>query len=139
MLRLGSNLFQMRSVRNDDILLSRLKLLVVMARAYLQEASLGNTSIRSIIRNAGQIIRLQSDWNVHLSKFQISPQAQKNIDIDHIFYQRIKLLAVMVKSIAQGNPLGTRRRAALQNNIDYICEILPHLQPLHRTVLTVIK
>ncbi len=110
-----------------------------MARAYLQEASLGNTSIRSIIRNAGQIIRLQSDWNVHLSKFQISPQAQKNIDIDHIFYQRIKLLAVMVKSIAQGNPLGTRRRAALQNNIEYICEILPHLQPLHRTVLTVIK
>ena len=30
MLRLGSNLFQMRSVRNDDILLSRLKLMVVM-------------------------------------------------------------------------------------------------------------
>ena len=113
--------------------------MVVMARAYLQEASLGKTSIRSIIRNTGHISHLLMDWNAHLSKFQVNPQTQKNIDIDHIFYQRIKLLAIMVKSIAQGNPLGTRRRAALQNNIDYICEILPHLQPLHRTVLTVVK
>ena len=139
MLRLGSNLFQMRSVRKDDILLSRLKLMVVMARAYLQEASLGKTSIRSIVRNAGQISHLLMDWNAHLSKLQVNSQAQKNIDIDHIFYQRIKLLAIMVKSIAQGNPLGTRRRAALQNNIEYICEILPHLQPIHQTVLTVVK
>jgi len=139
MLRLGSNLFQMRSVRNDDILLSRLKLMIVMAQAYLQEASLGKTSIRSIVRNAGQISHLLTHWNVHLSKLQINPQSHKNVDIDHIFYQRIKLLAIMVKSIAQGNPLGTRRRAALQNNIDYICEILPHLQPLHQTVLTVVK
>jgi hypothetical protein len=129
----------MRSVRNDDILLSRLKLMVIMARAYLQEASLGKTSIRSIIRNAGHLSHLLMDWNVHLNKLQINPQAQKNIDIDHIFYQRIKLLAIMVKSIAQGNPLGTRRRVALQNNLDYISEILPHLQPLHQTVLTVVK
>ena len=110
-----------------------------MARAYLQETSLGKTSIRSVARNAGQVSRLLMDWNAHLSKLQINPQAQKNIDIDHIFYQRIKLLAIMVKSIAQGNPLGIRRRAALQNNVDYISEILPHLQPLHRTVLTVVK
>ncbi len=110
-----------------------------MARAYLQEASLGKTSIRSIVRNAGQLSHLLMDWNAHLSKLQIDPHAQKNIDIDHIFYQRIKLLAIMVKSIAQGNPLGVRRRTALQNNLDYICEILPHLQPLHQTVLTVVK
>jgi len=110
-----------------------------MARAYLQEASLGKTSIRSIIRNTGHISHLLMDWNAHLSKFQVNPQTQKNIDIDHIFYQRIKLLAIMVKSIAQGNPLGTRRRAALQNNINYISEILPHLQPHHQAVLTVVK
>jgi len=139
MLRLGSNLFHMRSVRNDDILISRLKLLVIMAKAYLQEASLGNHSLRSIIRNAGEVSHFLLDWNAHLSEIEISPEAEKNIDIDHIFYQRIKLLSIMVKSIAQGNPLGTHRRTALKSNVEYLCEIIPHLQPVHRTVLSVVK
>lgn len=139
MLRLGSNLFQMRTVCDDDILISRLKLLVIMAKAYLQEVSLGNNSLKSIIRNAGHVSKLMSEWHTHLKHIEINKDSDKNIDVDHIFYQRIKLLSIMVRSIAQGNPLGNRRRTALKNNIDYIAEILPHLQPAHRVTLTVVK
>ena len=139
MLRLGSNLFQMRTVRDDDILISRLRLLIVMARAYLQDTSLGNYSLRSIIRNAGQVNYFLSDWHAYLNRLENNRKSPVNIDTDHIFYQRIKLLSVMVKSIAQGNPLGIRRKAALKSNVQYISEILPYLQPFHRTALSVVK
>ncbi len=139
MLRLGSNLFQMRNVRDDDILISRLRLLIVMAKAYLQEVSLGNYSLRSIVRNAGHVSYFMSDWHVYLNHLEIKQASPINFDVDHIFYQRIKLLSIMVKSIAQGNPLGIHRKAALKSNIDYISEILPYLQPFHRTALSVVK
>jgi hypothetical protein len=139
MLRLGSNLFQMRTVRDDDILISRLKLLIIMAKAYLQDVSLGNYSLRSIIRNAGHVSYFLSDWNANLNHIESSRKSRINFNIDHIFYQRIKLLSIMVKSIAQGNPLGIHRRTALKSNVDYISEILPNLQPVHRTALSVVK
>jgi len=139
MLRLGSNLFQMRTVRDDDILISRLRLLIVMAKAYLQDASLGNHSLRSIIRNAGHVSYFLSDWQTYLKHLESNQKSPVNFDTDHIFYQRIKLLSVMVKSIAQGNPLGIHRRVALKSNVEYISEILPYLQPFHRTALSVVK
>ena len=139
MLRLGSNLFQMRTVRDDDILISRLRLLIVMAKAYLQDTSLGNYSLRSIIRNASQVSYFLSNWQSYLNHLESNQKSPINIDIDHIFYQRIKLLSIMVKSIAQGNPLGIHRKAALKSNVDYVSEILPYLQPFHRTTLSVVK
>ena len=139
MLRLGSNLFQMRTVSDDDILISRLKLLIIMGKAYLQGASLGNYSLRSIIRNTGHVSYLLSDWNDHLSHMESSRGSQINFGTDHIFYQRIKLLSIMLKSIAQGNPLGIHRKTALKSNVDYIADILPQLQPIHRPALSVVK
>jgi len=129
----------MRSVRDDDILISRLRLLIVMAKAYLQDTSLGNYSLRSIIRNAGQVSCFLSNWQTYLNHLESGQEIPVNIDIDHIFYQRIKLLSIMVKSVAQGNPLGIHRRAALKSNVDYVSEILPYLQPFHRTALSVVK
>jgi hypothetical protein len=129
----------MRTVRDDDILISRLRLLIVMAKAYLQDTSLGNYSLRSIIRNAGQVSYFLSDWHTYVHHFERRQDASINVDIDHIFYQRIKLLSIMVKSIAQGNPLGIHRKTALKSNVDYISEILPYLQPYHRTALSVVK
>ena len=139
MLRLGSNLFHMRTVSDDDILISRLKLLIVMAKAYLQDASLGSYSLRSIIRNAGHVSYFLSDWNDHLNHMEKNRNTQINFGTDHIFYQRIKLLSIMLKSIAQGNPLGIHRKTALKSNVDYIAEILPQLQPVQRPALSVIK
>jgi len=110
-----------------------------MAKAYLQDASLGNYSLRSIIRNTGQVSYFLSDWHTYLNRLECNQKSPINIDTDHIFYQRIKLLSVMVKSIAQGNPLGIHRKAALKSNVEYISEILPYLQPFNRTALSVAK
>ena len=139
MLRLGSNLFHMRTIRDDDILISRLKLLIIMAKAYLQDTSLGSYSLRSIIRNAGHVSYFLSDWNAHLNHMKSNRNTQINFGTDHIFYQRIKLLSIMLKSITQGNPLGIHRKTALKSNVDYIAEILPQLQPVQQTALSVVK
>ena len=139
MLRLGSNLFRMRTVRDDDILISRLRLLIIMAKAYLQNTALGNYSLCSIIRNTGHVNNFLSNWHLYLKHLEIKQTSPVNFDIDHIFYQRIKLLSIMVKSVAQGNPLGLHRKAALKSNVDYISEILPYLRPYHRTALSVVK
>ena len=64
------------------------------------------------------------DWNGYFNNFRSSPESKRVLDVDHIFYQRIKLLAIMAKSIADGSPMGQHRRMALRNNIDYICETL---------------
>lgn len=139
MLRLGSNLFRMRTLRDDDILISRLRLLIVMAKAYLQDVPLGNYSLRSIIRNAGHVTYFLSDWSNYLNHLEKDQASPINFDNDHIFYQRVKLLSIMVKSIAQGNPLGIHRKLALKSNVDYVSEILPHLHPFCRTALAVVK
>jgi hypothetical protein len=110
-----------------------------MAKAYLQDTSLGNYSLRSIIRNAGQVSYFLSDWHRYLNHLESNKNSPLNVKTDHIFYQRIKLLAVMVKSMAQGNPLGVHRKSALKSNVEYISEILPYLQPFHRTTLSVVK
>ena len=53
-----------------------------------------------------------------------APESNKLLEVDHIFYQRVKLLAIMAKSFAEGSPVGQHRRMAIRNNIDYICEAL---------------
>jgi hypothetical protein len=110
-----------------------------MAKAYLQDTPLGNYSLRSIVRNAGQVSYFLSDWHTYLNRIESNPKSPINFDTDHIFYQRTKLLSVMVKSIAQGNPLGLHRKAALKSNVEYISEILPYLRPFHKTALSVVK
>jgi hypothetical protein len=129
----------MRHVGENDILISRLKLLVIMAKVYLQDGIIGKHSVRSIIRNTGHLAKFLSNWYHHLNTIEVDKHVQRSIDLDHIFYQRIKLLAIMVKSIAEGTPLAEHRKIALKNNVEYICDILPYLHVAHRPNLSVIK
>ena len=139
MLRLGSNLFRMRVPRDDDILLSRLRLLVIIAKAYLIDYPFGIVSLRSIHRNSQHVAGLLANWYDVLSNINSGDDLNQKINIDHIFYQRIKLLAIMVKSFADGNPMGPYRKSALKNNIEYLSEILPHLQSIHKANLSIVK
>ena len=47
-----------------------------------------------------------------------------NMTYDHLFYQRVKLLAVMVKAAAKGFPMGEHRRLSMEENMDIICQSL---------------
>ena len=55
MIKLGSASVRMRAMSDDDIFSSRLKLLIIMAKAYLKDCPLGNYRKKAIIENANHV------------------------------------------------------------------------------------
>ena len=48
----------------------------------------------------------------------------------HVFFQRVKLLAVMAKAFADDHPMGFYRKKALEDNLEQICEEITFNQQL---------
>ena len=124
MKRIGAARQDMKKIQHHHVFLSRLRLLFIMAKAFTGDYPLGELRLRAIARNAETVVRDCVDWNGYDNNFRSSPESNKLLEVDHIFYQRVKLLAIMAKSFAEGSPVGQHRRMAIQNNIDYICEAL---------------
>jgi hypothetical protein len=116
----------MTKVQRHHVFLSRLQLLIIMAKAYLENYPLGENRLKAMIRNADIVSRDCVDWNGYYNNFRSSTESKRILETDHIFYQRVKLLAIMTKSFATGNPVGQHRRMAIRNNIEYICEALQY-------------
>lgn len=122
----------MRKLLKDDIFLLRLKLLIIMCKAYLKNYPMGKYRKKSIIENARSVFELLPQISSgyaercgHLFNFQTYAESkeEKNLYFD-VFQQRIYLLAVMAKALAEGSPMGYFRAKALKDNIDSICEII---------------
>jgi len=124
MKRFGASRQDMKNLQHHDVFLSRLRLLVIMAKAYIGNYPLGDHRLKAVARNAETVARDCVDWNGYFNNFRSSQESKRMLDVDHIFYQRVKLLAIMAKSFADGSPVGQHRRMAIRNNIDYICEAL---------------
>ena len=124
MKRIGAARQDMKKIQHHHVFLSRLRLLVIMAKAFTGDYPLGELRLRAIARNAETVVRDCVDWNGYYNNFRSSPESNKLLEMDHIFYQRVKLLAIMAKSFAEGSPVGSHRRMAIKNNVDYICEAL---------------
>lgn len=124
MIKLGSTPIRSRSLGRKNIFFSRLKLLVIMAKAFLEYCPMGEYRMRAVIRNADEVAKDCVDWNGYFQNFRASTESGAMLALDHIFFQRVKLLAIMTKSFAENNPMGQHRRMAVRNNIDYICDTL---------------
>ena len=124
MKRFGAARQNMKEIQHQHVFLSRLRLLIIMAKAFTENYPLGEHRLKAIARNAETIARDCVDWNGYYNNFRSSPKSNKLLEVDHIFYQRVKLLAIMAKAFAEGSPVGQHRRMAIRNNIDYICDAL---------------
>mgnify|MGYP001814001137 CR=1 FL=1 len=124
MKRFGAARQGMKQIQHHHVFLSRLRLLIIMAKAFTGNYPMGEHRLKAISRNAETVVRDCVDWNGYHNNFRSNPESNKMLEVDHIFYQRVKLLAIMAKSFAQGSPVGQHRRMAIQSNIDYICEAL---------------
>ena len=67
------------------------------------------------------------DWKGQRDNFRSNSEYKNVLHLDHIFFERVKLLAVMAKSLAQGNPMGHHRQMALNKNIDDLCDMLQYV------------
>ncbi|MFZ1985612.1 MAG: hypothetical protein WAU91_14435 [Desulfatitalea sp.] len=111
----------------DDLFISRLKLIVIMAEAYLDGFPLGEHRRQAILENAHHI----TQGSIALGGLNSGAQHDCNPltlssgrEYDHVFYQRVKLLAVMVTAVAKGFPMGENRKAAMRENLESICQTL---------------
>jgi hypothetical protein len=131
MIKSGPTPGEMRVMTIDDIFLSRLKLLIIMAKAYLKNYPIGRYRKSAIIDNAHHVfyhsLQLISETNFsenHESESQSVITSEIEIEKERVFHQRVRLLAVMVKAVAENRLTENFRKKALQENLDRICDTL---------------
>lgn len=125
MIRLGSENGQMKALTRDDVFIVRLNLLVIMSQAYLKGFPVGSIRAKAIIENSRIIAREIIDWTGgEFTNFRSDNEIRGDRALNHIFYQRVRLLAVMAAGFADGAPMGHFRCRALLENIEYICSTL---------------
>ena len=122
MIRLGPVSEEMRAMTWDDIFLSRLKLLIIMVKAYLKKFPIGAYRKLAIIENANRVF-YHSMQLVH-SEIHPSVPSEVEAEEEQEFHRRVQLLAVMAKELAEDRLTGHIRVMALKDNLDRICEIL---------------
>lgn len=131
MLRLGSPHDHTREMDLDDIFAARLKLLIVMGKAFLKGFPLGEYRRQAMLENAKHIEAESIDLGGPIidPPHTNPPSQEGDMEFDHVFFQRAKLLAVMIKAVAKGFPMGEHRKKAMQENLDIICQILTFNSP----------
>ena len=127
MIRLGSSPPETREMDLDDIFFSRLKLMIIMAKAFLEDYPLGKHRSRAMLENAKHIEMdaTQIGAPTATNSFFYS-EPSENVLHNHIFLQRVKLLAAMLKAVAKGYSMGKDRKTAMKKNLDAICQTLIH-------------
>ncbi|MBW2175768.1 MAG: hypothetical protein JRF32_05330 [Deltaproteobacteria bacterium] len=122
MIRLGAEPSKMREIELDDVFLSRLQLLIIMSKAYLNGYPLGRHRIKSILENAKHVKMEAVGLDEDLELFGEDESTENGLGFDSAFYQRVKLLAVMAEAIAKGHALEQHKKEALEKNLDAVCE-----------------
>jgi hypothetical protein len=130
MLRLGSEPDGMREMELDDIFISRLQLLVIMSKAYLGNCPLGRNRVKSILENARFVKTDAIGLSEDLEWFGKDEGSSNGLNFDRIFYQRVKLLAVMAEAFAKGRDLEPYKREALIKNLNSVCDVITFNQQI---------
>jgi hypothetical protein len=124
MLRLGPKPERMREMELDDIFISRLQLLIIMTKSYLSKNPLGSYRERSILENAEFVKVDAMGLAEDIAFFGRDENDSSESDFEPVFYQRVKLLAVMAEAFAKGHSLEEHKQEALEKNLNTICEAI---------------
>jgi len=130
----GPNAKDMRELNHYDTFRSRVKLLVIMLKAYLGDYTQQGIRLNAIAKNAVEVAKICEDWNQCSMRAISTSRSNEGFELDHILYQRISLLSAMAKSIVLGNPIGYFRKKVIRDNISYIVDALqfnPRIKKLH--------
>ena len=95
-----------------------------MGKSFIEGCPCGRHRRRAMLENAEHIESESIDLGGLATGSPPPNHGWGSMDFDHIFFQRVKLLAVMIKAIGKGFPMGEHRKQAMQENIDIICETI---------------
>lgn len=124
MFDLKSDMSPIQRMTREDFFVERLKLLMVMCRAFINDYPVTGYRKEAVLNNAGKVFFEITDWSGQYINVREKASSILGIKPDNYFYQRVKLLALMAKSFAEGNPIGYFRAKAVEETIDQIEEIL---------------
>lgn len=129
MIKLGPPPEETKPMASNDIYLSRLKLLIIMAKAYLKNYPIGKYRKSAIIENAHHVfyhsLQLISETDFLENYEPESPSGIiSEIEEEYAFHKRVQLLAVMLKAVAENRLAEDFRKKALRDNLDKICDTL---------------
>jgi len=120
-----------RNMNKHDIFLSRLKLLIIMAKAYLKGNPLGKYRKQAIADNSNHVfyhsLQLVSEYAAlknYGSNAQTDTVSKLETTEENLFHQRVQLLAVMAKALTRDCPMDSFRKKALTDNLNKISETL---------------
>jgi hypothetical protein len=129
MIRYGAQAKAMRPLQKNELFILRLKLLIIMTKAYLKGNPLGEFRKKAIVETANYLFYEALFQAEQLKKSD--PEAKKqptsqsrSKNPDHLFLQRIQLLAVMANAFSKDKAGGNFRKQAMADNVDLICEHL---------------
>ncbi len=123
MKRFGPGNSDMGEMDANSIYILRLKLQLIMANAYLMDYPMDGIRNKAVAENSRQVSKGSVDWGGKISNFR-SENETTGLKFGHLFFERVKLLAVMSKSFAEGNPMGHVRFQALKDNVEYLSKVL---------------
>jgi len=122
---------EMKEMSIDDIFLSHLKLIIIIAKAFLKNYPIGKYKKSAVIENVHHVFyhSLQMINQINFSENNGSeshPAVTSKLDTEEecTFYRKVQLLAVMVKAVAENRLIDNIRKNALQENLDRICDTL---------------
>jgi len=127
MIRLLSDRQDIKQDTDYNTFFTKLKLLIIMSKAFLNGYPLEEQRLKEIIRTAEAVANDCVDWAGRETNFRSIADTKKPIQLDYIFFERARLLATIAKSFAQGNPVGEHRRMTLHRNIDELCRMLQYV------------
>ena len=129
MFRYGAQVQEMRSMQPSEIFMQQLKLLIIMTKAFLKGNPLGDFRKDAIIDTAQFLFYEALCQASQMQPFDSEAETRTTFQCghkkpDHIFLQRVQLLAVMANSFGKGKNDGNYRKKAMGKNIDLICTYL---------------
>jgi hypothetical protein len=127
MIRLVSDRQDIKQDGDYNTFFTKLKLLIIMSKAFLNGYPLEEQRLKEITRTAEEVAKDCVDWAGRKTNFRSIANTKNSIQLDYIFFERARLLATIAKSFANGNPVGEHRRMALRRNIDELCRILQYV------------
>ena len=120
----GSNAEDIREFDHYDTFRGKVKLMVIMLKAFLGDYPLQGVRKNEIAKNAVDVAKFCEDWNQYSKQVTPTSRSIEGLGLDHILYQRINLLSTMVKSAVLGNHMGQFREKVIRDNINYIADAL---------------
>ncbi|MGM0417675.1 MAG: hypothetical protein ACQEQS_03020 [Thermodesulfobacteriota bacterium] len=114
-------------MKREHFFFERLKLLMVMCEAFINGYPVEDFRKDAVLNNAEHVFFEITDWDGKYLNLREKAGRIHGIQPDNFFFQRVKLLALMAKSFAQGNPVGYFRARAVKDTILEIEEMF-HMQ-----------